>query len=118
MPEKIKIEEYLEKYSPQMSKIAVKLRNLILEMFPSMEELIKWNNLVYRMNGYVCAILIHKAHINLEFWRGAELKDPENRLEGTGKKMRHLKISDESEIDAQYIKNLIKESIALNDSNL
>ncbi len=116
MPERVNIDEYLEKYSPEMSELAEKLRNLILDMFPYMDEVIKWNNLVYEINGYVCAILIHKAHINLEFWRGAELKDPKNRLEGTGKKMRHLKIRDESEIDAEYIKILVEESIKLKNS--
>lgn len=118
MSERINIEEYLERYSPQMRELAEKLRDTILEMFPDMDEVIKWNNLVYKNNRYICAILIHNAHINLEFWLGTELKDPEKRLDGTGKRMRHLKISDESEIDTEYIRILIEESIELNDANL
>lgn len=114
MSKRANVDEYLEKYNPQMSEIALKLRNLILEMFPDMNEAIKWKNLVYKKKGYVCAILIHKAHINLEFWRGTELQDPENLLEGTGKKLRHVKIKSESDIDAEYIKKLIEESIGIN----
>ncbi len=116
MAERVNINEYLDKYNPEMGKIAMKLRSLILEMFPDMNEVIKWKNLVYENNGHVCAILIHKAHINLEFMRGTEIKDPENLLEGTGKKMRHIKIKEESDIDSEYIKNLIEESIQLNTS--
>ena len=74
MPERTNIDEYLEKYKAEMSSLALKLRNVILEMFPDMNEVIKWKNLVYEKNGYVCAIIIHKNHINLEFWRGAELQ--------------------------------------------
>ncbi|MDI6723684.1 MAG: DUF1801 domain-containing protein [Methanobacterium sp.] len=114
MPERVDIDEYLDKDNPKMNKVALKLRNLILEMFPDMNEVIKWKNLVYEKEGYVCAILIHKAHINIEFWRGTEFQDPENRLEGTGKKLRHIKIKSESDIDVEYIKKLIQESIELN----
>ena len=117
MPERANIDEYLEKYAIEISKIALKLRNLILKLFPDMDEIIKWKNLVYQKNGYVCAILIHKNHVNLEFWHGTELEDPKNLLEGTGKKMRHIKVTDESTIDAEYIKILIGESSELNKSS-
>jgi len=33
------------------------------------------------------------AHVNVGFFRGAELADPERLLEGTGKFMRHVKLS-------------------------
>ena len=84
MPERANIDEYLEEYNPEMSKIALKLRSLILKMFPEINEIIKWKNLVYELNGYVCAILIHKAHINLEFWKGTELQDRQGRPRAVG----------------------------------
>jgi hypothetical protein len=33
-----------------------------------------------------------KAHVNVGFFRGADLADPEGLLEGTGKWMRHVKL--------------------------
>ena len=39
--------------------------------------------------GYVNAFT---AHVNVGFFRGAELPDPNRLLEGTGKFMRHVKI--------------------------
>src|SRR5205809_6988712 len=39
--------------------------------------------------GYVNAF---KAHVNVGFFRGAEIADPEGLLEGTGKFMSHVKL--------------------------
>jgi len=33
-----------------------------------------------------------KAHVNVGFFRGARLPDPDGLLEGTGKSMRHVKL--------------------------
>src|SRR3954453_4094435 len=53
--------------------------------------------------GYVNAF---KAHVNVGFFRGAEIDDPERLLEGTGKFMRHVKLRPESEIDPWALENL------------
>jgi len=49
-----------------------------------------------------------KAHVNVGFFRGAELADPGHLLEGTGKFMRHVKLRPESEIDAAALMKLIE----------
>jgi len=54
--------------------------------------------------GYVNAFT---AHVNVGFFRGAELADPHGLLEGTGKYMRHVKLRPEGEVDAQALKKLI-----------
>jgi hypothetical protein len=48
-----------------------------------------------------------KAHVNVGFFRGAEIADPEGLLEGTGKFMRHVKLIPGSEVDASALKRLI-----------
>jgi hypothetical protein len=55
--------------------------------------------------GYVNAF---KAHINVGFFRGAELADPKKLLEGTGKFMRHVKLSSEREVDPVALRKLIE----------
>ncbi len=47
------------------------------------------------------------AHVNVGFFRGAELADPNGLLEGTGKFMRHVKLRPESEVDATALMKLI-----------
>ena len=59
--------------------------------------------------GYVNAF---KAHVNVGFFRGAEIADPGNLLEGTGKFMRHVKLKPEREVDPKALTNLIKTAYA------
>jgi len=55
--------------------------------------------------GYVNAF---KGHVNVGFFRGAEIADPERLLEGTGKFMRHVKLRPESDVDATALMRLIE----------
>ena len=49
-----------------------------------------------------------KAHVNVGFFRGAEIADPHGLLEGTGRVMRHVKIRPELDVDATALKKLIQ----------
>ena len=49
-----------------------------------------------------------KAHVNVGFFRGAELGDPNGLLEGTGKLMRHVKLRPERDVDAPALTKLIE----------
>jgi len=55
--------------------------------------------------GYVGAFT---AHVNVGFFRGAELADPNGLLEGTGKFMRHVKLRPGDDIDEKALTQLIK----------
>lgn len=59
--------------------------------------------------GYVNAF---SAHVNVGFFRGAELSDPSGLLEGTGKFMRHVKLRPEREVDATALRKLIETAYA------
>lgn len=54
--------------------------------------------------GYVNAF---KAHVNVGFFRGAEIADPEGLLEGTGKFMRHVKLRPDRDFNATALTKLI-----------
>jgi len=55
--------------------------------------------------GYVNAF---SAHVNVGFFRGAELSDPSGLLEGTGKRMRHVKLRPERDVNAAALTKLIE----------
>jgi hypothetical protein len=55
--------------------------------------------------GYVNAF---KAHVNVGFFRGALIADPEGLLEGTGKFMRHVKLRPEYDVNATALRKLIE----------
>jgi hypothetical protein len=59
--------------------------------------------------GYVDAFT---AHVNVGFFRGAELADPAGLLEGTGKFMRHVKLRPDRPVDAAALAALIKAAYA------
>ena len=49
-----------------------------------------------------------KAHVNVGFFHGAELTDPDRLLEGTGKFMRHVKLRPGDTVDAAALRKLIE----------
>jgi len=48
------------------------------------------------------------AHVNVGFFRGAEIADPEGLLEGTGKFMRHVKLRPENHVNAAALRKLVE----------
>jgi len=55
---------------------------------------------------------VFKAHVNVGFFLGSELPDPAGLLEGTGKRMRHVKLRPDAEIDADALSALIDAAYA------
>jgi hypothetical protein len=54
--------------------------------------------------GYVNSF---KSHVNVGFFYGAVLEDPAGLLEGSGKRMRHVKLKPGSELDSAALRDLI-----------
>ena len=52
------------------------------------------------------------AHVNVGFYRGAELADPDRLLQGAGRFMRHVKLRPESDTDAAALTTLIETAYA------
>jgi len=59
--------------------------------------------------GYVNAFT---AHVNVGFFRGAEIADPQGLLEGTGKFMRHVKLRPDRDVNAAVLAELIETAYA------
>jgi hypothetical protein len=53
---------------------------------------------------------VFKAHANVGFFLGAELKDPARLLEGTGKRMRHVELRPDTPLDSKALGALVQES--------
>jgi hypothetical protein len=52
------------------------------------------------------------SHVNVGFFRGAELADPEGLLAGTGRFMRHVKLRPAADVDAAALSGLIHAAYA------
>lgn len=53
-----------------------------------------------------------KNHVNVGFFYGALLKDPAGMLEGSGKRMRHVKLKPDSDLAAEALRDLIHAAYA------
>ncbi|MCK5943651.1 MAG: DUF1801 domain-containing protein [Planctomycetes bacterium] len=54
----------------------------------------------------------YTAHVNVGFFRGAELPDPERLLQGTGKRMRHVKLRPDAPPDTAALRALLRAACA------
>lgn len=104
------LEDFLDKSPDAQKPLIRQLHNLITEALPSCQSSIKWGNLTYHDNQNICALVTHKHHINLQLWNGANLEDPQNILEGTGKRMRHIKIRNWDKLNYKYVIKLLKQA--------
>jgi hypothetical protein len=59
--------------------------------------------------GYVN---VFRAHANVGFFQGAELPDPMGLLEGSGKRMRHVKVKPNADLDSRALGALIDAAYA------
>jgi hypothetical protein len=59
--------------------------------------------------GYVN---VFRAHVNVGFFYGAELEDPAGLLEGRGRRMRHVKVRPDTDIDFVGLSALIDAAYA------
>jgi hypothetical protein len=55
---------------------------------------------------------VFRAHVNVGFFRGAELDDPRGLLEGSGKRMRHVTIRPRVDFDADALAALVSAAYA------
>lgn len=102
------VTEYIESLENWQAEICVVLRELIREAAPEAAEVIKWSQPVYEVNGPFCYFRAYKDHVNLGFFQGAELPDPQGLLEGTGKGMRHVKVRGPEAIRKEPLQALVR----------
>ena len=101
--------------SDRVQEIARRLRELIVDVSPDVVE-VPWpkQRIVgygvgpKKMSEHFCYIGAHRDHANLGFYYGAELPDPEGLMEGTGKKLRHIKVRDAEGIGQSPLRSYIQ----------
>ena len=88
----------LGEHPPELQAIERALRTTIRTAFPEAIEQVDFANKLIafgrsmKIRGLLFAIIAHKSHINLQLADGALLPDPAGLIEGTGKRIRHVKI--------------------------
>lgn len=92
------VDRLLAEHSPELQAIERALRATIRAEFPDAVEQVDFGNKLIafgrsmKIRGLLVAIIAHKVHVNLQLADGASLPDPNGLIEGTGKRIRHVKI--------------------------
>lgn len=108
------VDDYIQTLDGWQKDAVKRLRRLVKQAAPSVDEAIKWAQPVFSDNGPAVWIKAFKNHVSMGFWRGLELSDPRGLLESNGQKMAHLKIKGLPEINAREIQRLVRQAVKLN----
>ncbi|HKB84564.1 MAG TPA: DUF1801 domain-containing protein [Ignavibacteriaceae bacterium] len=117
MKEDGKLRIFLGNYDKQIADRVMKLREVLSELLPGIIEQV---DLPARMIAYVygqkyrdmiCTIIPSKKGVKLGFYKGAELRDPENLLEGTAKLSRYVQINSDKQLESSAVKTLLMEAL-------
>ena len=111
-------DRFLEGSTAEVADIARALRVAVLAAFPGAVE---WFDPSDGVLGFgsrrtirdLClAIAPHKAHVNLQLVDGVDLPNEHGRIEGTGKRARHVKVRTIAEVAAPWVVDAIYAQLA------
>jgi hypothetical protein len=109
------IEVYVRKKNAALFEVTNALRRLVKKTVPKSLELINpWGIPVFAWRGPIAYLMVGKNHVKFGFPRGTELPDPAHLLEGTGKKLRHVKIRETEQLLDANLRDLILSAVSLN----
>jgi hypothetical protein len=111
--------DHLAAYDPHISRLALAMREAVLEEAPEAIESISKGYAVaigFSFTGKplkdgFCHIAIYSTHVNLGFNRGAQLPDPNKVLEGSGKIIRHITIHNQEDLNRPYLRRYLQAAI-------
>jgi hypothetical protein len=110
------IDQYIAGYTDWRGQMLNRLRELVHESDPEIQEEWKWNSPVWSHNGAVCSASAFKKHVGMNFFQGASLEDTDGLFNSglESKKSRSINFSEGDEIDETAVKFLIHKAVALN----
>ena len=116
------IDERIRELGDWRGETLGKVRGIIKEADPDVVEEWKWAKAtspgtpVWSHGGGICTGETYKNVVKLTFFKGASLDDPSGLFNSSleGKVRRAIDIKEDDEIDAEALKNLIREAVALN----
>ena len=107
------IEAWLDRQAPQLGSIAREWFRRMRDRGDDVRELMHDGCPTACVEdaafGYVA---VFRAHANVGFFQGAQLEDPTGLLEGSGKRMRHVKVRPGVALDAAALEALIGSAYA------
>ena len=110
-------QEIIDRANPHVCELAQKAKALISEVYPPVFEVAwpKQGIIGYgvgpkKMSEHFAYIAVLKERINLGFYYGADLPDPQGLMEGTGKSLRHVKIRQQEQLEDPALRELLEKA--------
>ena len=113
----------LEPHTPTIRDVFGALRALARDVMPDAQEQVDLPDRVLafgfgppggvRMRGLAVGLIPHTAHVNVQLADGALLDDPSGIVEGTGKRIRHVKCRSLDDVARPALRALLEEQAAL-----
>lgn len=104
------VDLYISEATDDQQGVLQELRDLIFEAVPDVKEQFKWSQPVYGTTKDFVYLKHTKKHLNLGFFNFEKVDDPDGLLEGTGKRMRHIKIIPDHVPDRAVLKAMITQA--------
>ena len=105
------VNEYIDQLGSEKN-LFLKIREVILEVEPNLDESIKWKNcLVYATTKNIIQTVVGKNKVSLIFFEGASFIDNWSLLTGEGNKTRTMRIEN-MEFNIQALQNYVQQAIA------
>lgn len=108
------VEKHIESYPTQIRKIIEKLRAVAKDSMPGAHEFVYHHAINYKLSEspgtWICYIAAQRNYVNFAFYFGTYLSDPKKLLEGTGKRIRHVKVRTVEEAGADELADLIRQA--------
>ena len=111
------LEPLLADHSSTVREAFRALRALVLDVMPDASEQLDLPDHLLalgfgppggvRMRNLAIALIPHSAHVNVQLVDGADLPDPTGIVEGTGKRIRHVKVRDMADVARPALRALI-----------
>jgi len=105
---------FLKRFDPAIRELALEARELVLRVLaPPNESILDVYVLAMnygfseRMKDQVVYVGVYAKHLNLGFYWGAQMDDPEGVLEGSGKQLRHIKIRSQADLGTPVIRHYL-----------
>ena len=112
------VERLLSEHPPEQRAIEQALRATIRREFPGAVEQVDFGNKLIafgrtmKMRGLLFAIIAHKVHVNLQLADGADLPNAGGLIEGTGKRIRHVKIRSVEDASSPAVVAIVRAQLA------
>ena len=114
----VAFDHFLDIDAPAVADIARALRTTVLDSMPDAIESFDAPDRLLAFGvgagrrDFLFAIIPHTAYVNLQLADGALLENPDGRIEGTGKRVRHVKVRSVDDARSAWLRAVVERQVA------